>query len=98
MRPDYADASAALELTAQWYANPSSDKSFLADFLIISDSTMTSAGPGEPLGGGFQEQLTMIANPVPEPRAAACLLMGLFSIFASIRRSTVVLSSLKNLR
>jgi hypothetical protein len=93
--PHYADASAALELAAQWYANPGSDKSFLADFLIISDSTMISAGAGGPLGGGFQEQLTLIEDPVPEPRAAACLLMGLFSILACIRRSGLALSSLK---
>jgi len=93
--PDYADASAALELAAQWYANPSSDKSFLADFLIVSDFTMTSAGAGQPLAGGFQEQLTMLAEPVPEPRSAACLLMGLFSILACHRRSGLTLSSLK---
>lgn len=93
--PDYADASAALEQAAEWFANPNSDKSFLADFLIISDSTMTSGGPGEPLSGGFQEQLTMIADPVPEPRAAAWLLLGLFSVFACVRRSGLTLISLK---
>jgi hypothetical protein len=93
--PNYANSSAALEQAAEWFANPNSDKSFLADFLIISDSTMASAGTGAPLGGGFQEQLTMIAEPVPEPRAAGCLLLGLFSIFACIRRSSLALSSLK---
>jgi hypothetical protein len=96
--PHYADASAALELAAQWFANPGSDKSFLAGFLIISDSAMSSAGAGVPLGGGFQEQLTMLEDPVPEPRAAAGLLIGLFSILACIRRSGFALSSLKILR
>jgi hypothetical protein len=93
--PDYADASAALEQAAEWFANPNSDKSFLADFLIISDSTMTSASAGKPLSGGFQEQLTMIAEPVPEPRKAAWMLLCLFSVFACTRRSGLTLSSLK---
>lgn len=93
--PNYANASSALEQAAEWFANPNSDKSFLADFLIISDSTMTWGGAGDPLSGGFQEQLTMIAEPVPEPREAAWLLIGLLSMIACLRRPGSTLISLK---
>jgi hypothetical protein len=84
--PTYADAAQALEEAAEWYANPNSNKSFLADFLIVSDSTMSWSGAGEPLGGGFQEQLVMLTTPVPEPRAALWMLLGSFSLFAGMRR------------
>lgn len=84
--PTYADAAQALAEAAEWYANPNSSRSFLADFLIVSDSTMSWSGAGEPLSGGFQEQLTMLTTPVPEPRAAAWILMGLFSLCAGRRR------------
>lgn len=75
--PNYANADDALELAAQWYANPNSNKSFLSDFVIISDPSMTSDGAGNPLKCGFQEQLAML----PEPRAiawvpAALLMLG----------------------
>ena len=39
-----------------WYADPNATRSFLADFLIVSDSTMSWNGPGSLLVGGFQEQ------------------------------------------
>ncbi len=84
--PAYADASEALEEAAEWYANPDANKSFLADFLIVSDSTMSWNGAGNPLSGGFQEQLTMVLCPVPEPRATVWILVGLFSILAGPRR------------
>lgn len=86
---------AAFLVSMEWYANPNSDKSFLADFLIISDSTMTSAGAGEPLSGGFQEQLTMIPDPAPEPRAAIWLVMALFAILDCLCRPGSRLSSIK---
>ncbi|HEV8037217.1 MAG TPA: hypothetical protein VGP62_00030 [Bryobacteraceae bacterium] len=79
--PTHADATAALEQAAEWYADPNSNRSFLADFLIVSDSTMKWNGAGNPLAGGFQEQLTLL-DPVPEPRALVWMLIGLFCIFA----------------
>jgi hypothetical protein len=87
--PTYADATQALEQAAEWYANPNANRSFLADFLIVSDSTMTWNGAGNPLAGGFQEQLTLL-DPVPEPRTLAWMLIGLFSILAGPRRLAFV--------
>jgi hypothetical protein len=57
---EYANADKAFEQAAEWYANPSSNRSFLSDFLIVSDATMSSGGVGDPVSGGFQEQLTML--------------------------------------
>ena len=54
--PTYADAGEALEQAVDWYADPNATRSFLADFLIVSDSTMSWNGPGSLLVGGFQEQ------------------------------------------
>jgi hypothetical protein len=42
--PTYANAGEALEEAAEWYAHPNANKSFLADFLIVSDSTMSWSG------------------------------------------------------
>ncbi len=84
--PTYSDAARALEETAQWYASPNSKRSFLADFLIVSDSTMSWRGAGNPQSGGFQEQLAMLTSPAPEPRATVWILIGLFSLFAGQRR------------
>jgi hypothetical protein len=50
----------------------------LANFRIVSDSPMNGNGAGNPLAGGFQEQLTM----VPEPRAAVWILIGLLPLCA----------------
>jgi hypothetical protein len=83
--PTYANAAEALEEATEWYANPNANRSFLADFLIVSDSIMSWNGAGNPLSGGFQEQLTMVITPVPEPHTAVWILMGLFSIFACPR-------------
>jgi hypothetical protein len=91
--PTYADAAEALEEAAEWYANPNSNRSFLADFIIVSDSTMNSDGAGQPLSGGFQEQLAMLMTPVPEPRAVLWILVGSFSIFAGLRRSASAMKS-----
>ncbi len=85
--PAYAQPNAALEKAAEWYSNPNSDKSFLSDFLIISDATMTPGASGGPQVGGFQEQLTMILNPVPEPRSAAIVLIAFFALGLWLRRS-----------
>jgi hypothetical protein len=84
--PTYADAQQALAEAAEWYANPNASRSFLADFILVSESTMKSSGPGDPLSGGFQEQLTMLLTAVPEPRAVAWILLGLFSLCAGLRR------------
>ncbi|MGD0295704.1 MAG: hypothetical protein ABSE86_01225 [Bryobacteraceae bacterium] len=83
--PTLADASEALEQAAEWYANPNANKSLLADFLIVSDSTMTSNGIGNPLAGGFQEQLVML-NPAPEPRTLAWNLVGSLCVVGWQRR------------
>jgi hypothetical protein len=91
--PSYADAAEALEEAAEWYANPNSNRSFLADFLIVSDSTMSSDGAGQPLSGGFQEQLTMLMTPVPEPRDALWILLGSFALFARLRRPALATRS-----
>jgi hypothetical protein len=79
--PNYANPDAALELAAAWYGNPDSNTSFLSNFVIISDPSMTSGGPGNPLQGGFQEQLAEL----PEPREiawvpAGLLVLGVFSV------------------
>jgi len=81
LAPNYANPDEALELAAEWYANPNSNKSFLSNFVIVSDPSMTSNGTGNPLKCGFQEQLAL----VPEPREiawvlAALLMLGLFSV------------------
>jgi hypothetical protein len=91
--PTYADASAALAEAAEWYANPNSNTSFLADFVIVSDSTMSWSGAGDPLSGGFQEQLTMLMTPVPEPRTAQWILLGVFLLCAGLRRPALAMKS-----
>jgi hypothetical protein len=76
--PVSADASAALEQAAVWYNTTSvvARNSYLTDYRIVSDSTMTACGPV--LCAGFQEQITM----VPEPKYVGLLLMGLFALFS----------------
>jgi hypothetical protein len=91
--PTYANAAQALEEAAEWYANPNSNRSFLADFIIVSDSTMGPGGAGQPLSGGFQEQLTMLMTPVPEPRAVLWILMGSFCLYAGVRRPALAMRS-----
>lgn len=79
--PNFAKPDEALELAAEWYANPDSNKSFLSDFVIVSDPSMTWNGTGNPLNCGFQEQLAEL----PEPREmawvlAALLMLGAFGV------------------
>jgi len=69
----------ALEGAAQWYSatggnGSTSRDSFLANYRIVSSTTMSSCASGTGLlCGGFQEQITV----VPEPRHVAFMLMGL---------------------
>jgi hypothetical protein len=76
--PLSANPSAALEQAAVWYSTTSgaARDSYLANYRIVSDSTMTACGPV--LCGGFQEQITV----VPEPKYIGLLLMGLFALFS----------------
>jgi len=87
LAPNFANPDPALELAAQWYANPNSNTSFLSNFVIISDPSMTWNGAGNPLQCGFQEQLAEL----PEPREiawvpAGLLVLGVFSVRV-VRRS-----------
>jgi hypothetical protein len=77
-----ANPSAALEQAALWYNTTSvADRdSYLTNYRIVSDSTMTACGPV--LCGGFQEQMTV----VPEPRYVGLLLVGLIALFSIHRR------------
>jgi hypothetical protein len=82
--PNIGDPTSGLKQAAQWYANANSDKSFLANFQIISDPAMYNCGIGE-LCTGFQEQLfDPPANPatVPEPRGQLLIILGLLSLCA----------------
>jgi hypothetical protein len=71
-----------LQQAAQWYANPNSNKSFLTDFRIISDTAMQTCGTGPTCG--FQEQLfdPMPMPTVPEPRGQLLVILGLLSLCA----------------
>ena len=73
LAPFTADPSEALETAATWYKGTSSAARdlFLANYRVVSDSTMVSCGGGT-LCGGFQEQITV----VPEPRGGVWLLLA----------------------
>lgn len=78
----------ALEQAAEWYSNPESNKSFLANVVIISDPSMTTCTTqGGAKCGGFQEQLAIL--PTPEPRGTAILILGLFTIVGILARKIV---------
>lgn len=91
--PGY-DGTSYIEQAATWYmsmSNPENQaalNAFLAHFEIVSDATMTFSGG---LGyGGFQEQIVDPPSPVPEPRDAGIILLGLLAIGAVVlRRSRV---------
>lgn len=90
--PVTADPSDALESAAEWLSGtPSSGRdSYLANYRIVSDSTMTNChGAGTPLCYGFQEQITA----VPEPRGVAWVLVGLLAVcvitFRKLRPASV---------
>jgi hypothetical protein len=78
----------AIEAAAKWYTGmggnggSSALNTYLANFRIVSDSTMKSCGAGIALCGGFQEQITV----VPEPRHVALMLMGLLMAGSAVFR------------
>ena len=91
-----AATDSAIEAAAQWYAGmggnggSSALSAFLANYRIVSSTTMTSCGAGVALCGGFQEQITV----VPEPRHIALMLMGLLLVgSAAVRRFQAVRGS-----
>jgi hypothetical protein len=83
-----ANPSEALEQAAVWYSTTSAANrdSYLANYRIVSDSTMTNCGPV--LCGGFQEQITV----VPEPKYLGLLLTGLFAVLAMVLRKRSALA------
>jgi hypothetical protein len=82
--PNIGDPTSALKQAAQWYANPNSDKSFLASFRIIGEASMYNCVAGGPLCSGFQEQLfdPPTTPTVPEPRGQLLVILGLLSLCA----------------
>jgi hypothetical protein len=85
----------ALEDAAQWYTTTGGNtgstarNNFLANFRIVSDSTMYSCGAGWALCGGFQEQITV----VPEPRHLAMMLLAMLIAGALLFRKLQPLRS-----
>lgn len=82
LNPDSINPTSDLEAAAGWYAtmsapgNTNALNSFLAQFEIVSDPTMTfTNGLGV---GGFQEQI--VYTPAPEPSGSIWMLIGLFGV------------------
>jgi hypothetical protein len=77
-----SDTNAAIEAAAKWYTGmggnggSSALNTLLANFRIVSDSTMGSCSGSKLVNCGFQEQITE----VPEPRHVALMLMGLLLV------------------
>jgi hypothetical protein len=76
----FGEPIADLEAAANWYLAGNATDSFLAQFEVVSDATMT---PGSPSSGGvgvggFQEQI--VFTPAPEPRGGIWMLIGLFGV------------------
>lgn len=87
INPDGVDPAADLQLAAAWYMGGGATASFLANFEVVTDATMTLGSPatGGVGVGGFQEQIVM----TPEPRGGAWMLIGLFAAIGvfQLRRS-----------
>jgi hypothetical protein len=84
LNPDKIDPTSDLEAAANWYAtmtepgNLTALNTFLANYEIVSDPTMTFTNG---LGiGGFQEQIVDPITATPEPRGAIWMLLGLFGV------------------
>jgi len=71
------DPTIYLEQAAAWYTGGGASNSFLSQFEVVSDSTMSLPGGGVGVGG-FQEQI--VFTPAPEPRASSWILIGVFGL------------------
>ncbi len=78
--------TADLEAAASWFLGGGATNSFLSQFEVVSDATMTpgNASDGWVGVGGFQEQI--VYTPAPEPRDGIWLLMGFFAMGACMLR------------
>jgi hypothetical protein len=85
--PSGVNPDSYLEQAASWYngmsGNPGALNSFVSQFEIVSDPSMTGLGSGAGVGG-FQEQIVM--TPTPEPRGGLWMLIGLFGFGAVLLR------------
>lgn len=90
LAPFNADPSEALERAAVWFITTSSAgrDSYLADYRVLSDSSMNSCGPV--LCGGFQEQIAAVPEPnsapIPEPNTVTLCVTGFIAVFGLRRR------------
>jgi hypothetical protein len=82
LNPGSVNPTSDLEAAAGWYAtmsapaNANALNTFLGQFEVVSDSTMTFTNG---LGiGGFQEQF--VYTPAPEPSGSVWMLIGLFGV------------------
>jgi hypothetical protein len=77
--------TADLEAAANWFLGGGATTSFLSQFEVVSDATMTpgTVQDGYVGVGGFQEQIVMAT---PEPRAGIWVLLGVFVIGACVLR------------
>jgi hypothetical protein len=91
--PSGVNPDSYLEQAVNWYtsmnATPSALNSFLSQFEILSDPSMTfNNGLGT---GGFQEQIVMTPTATPEPRGAVWMLLFLMvGGYLVVRRSRAV--------
>jgi hypothetical protein len=76
--------TADLEAAANWYLGGGATNSFLSNFEVVSDVSMT-ANPyhGNVDSGGFQEQI--VYSPTPEPRTGSLILFALFGAGAFLK-------------
>jgi hypothetical protein len=88
--PNHANADKALEQAAEWYSNPNSNKSFLSDFRIVSESTVSWTGAGDLRSGGPGTARHGDASGT-QPRIAVWMLTGSFSMLACLRRPALAM-------
>jgi hypothetical protein len=79
INPASVDPTTYLEQAVTWYSSMNTNQtalnSFLSQFQIVSDPSMTfSNGLGS---CGFQEQIVMTPTPTPEPRGGLWMLLAL---------------------
>jgi hypothetical protein len=85
-----SNTNTEVSAAASWFNNTSSSgrDTFLANYRIVSDTTMKGCTGGSSYGllcGGFQEQITA----VPEPRYLALMLVGLLIVGSAVYRRLV---------